>query len=216
MAARRQRCKLVTRVPVAGYITSYCLQRGASWPCIPHAVMVEPLYLPAVIALSLKCHDPHSGAFFGQAVRPQPPQYPNRPSPRFSLRPLRRAHKKSPQEARAAAEARQARAERLRLAQLEEKVARLKERAAAQAARSREDGAAGRPAAAAAAARYGDKHQRSEALREAHLNRIKAKASDEARKVGLLRSHAQGCLAGREGSPGRRNAWRHVASGSGM
>jgi hypothetical protein len=73
------------------------------------------------------------------------------------------------------------------MAQLEEKVARLKERAAAQAARSRDDGGGG---AAAAAARYDDKHQRSEALREAHLSRIKAKAGDEARKVRAGRAPA--------------------------
>lgn len=36
---------------------------------------------------------------------------------------------------------------------------------------------------AAAATRLDDRHQRSEARREAHLNRIKAKAGDEGRKV---------------------------------
>jgi hypothetical protein len=60
------------------------------------------------------------------------------------------------------------------MARLEEKVARLRERAAVQAARAHDEA----PGASAAA-----RHQRSEALREAHLSRIKAKAGDEARKV---------------------------------
>lgn len=37
--------------------------------------------------------------------------------------------------------------------------------------------------AGASAAKYGDKHQRSEELRAAHIKRIKAKAGDETRKV---------------------------------
>lgn len=38
----------------------------------------------------------------------------------------------------------------------------------------------------AAAARSADKHQRSEALRAAHISRIRAKAGDETRKVRML------------------------------
>jgi hypothetical protein len=59
--------------------------------------------------------------------------------------------------------------------------------------RARQDEGSG----SAAASRCGDRHNRSEALREAHLSRIKAKAGDEIRKV---RGRGSGSRAGRRAS----------------
>ncbi|KAF8072639.1 hypothetical protein HT031_000299 [Scenedesmus sp. PABB004] len=90
--------------------------------------------------------------------------------------------RKTPSETKAAAEERQARAERLRAALAEERLTKLKQEQLTKQQRraAGKDDAGG---ASAAAARSADKHQRSEALRAAHIGRIKAKAGDEARKV---------------------------------
>eukprot|EP00879_Flechtneria_rotunda_P024420 GHRR01025888.1.p1 GENE.GHRR01025888.1~~GHRR01025888.1.p1 ORF type:complete len:610 (+),score=296.05 GHRR01025888.1:60-1832(+) len=89
--------------------------------------------------------------------------------------------RKTPDETKVAAEERQARAERLRMALVQERMARLKQEQLARQQRKAEKDDT--KELSAAAARSASKHQRSELLRAAHISRIRAKAGDETRKV---------------------------------
>eukprot|EP00775_Hariotina_reticulata_P010480 gene10480-10639_t len=110
---------------------------------------------------------------FPSVTYTSPKSLPNIATPTFKLR-------KTPSETKAAAEERQARAERLRAALTAEKQARLKqEQLTKQQRRKAESGGA----SAAAAKAIEDKYHRSEVRRAAHIKAIRAKANDEIRKV---------------------------------